>query len=359
MANDLSEALDVLDMELWLDREGVRYKKERGARGPQANVQECPCCGNSNWKVYIGLETGLGNCFSGDCEKKFNRWSFIRAFLGRMSTREVVEHIKSAAREQGWRPPKIISAATNINTDLKLPESFGIPIKGRNLKYLENRNISVEIAKYFGLRYSNDGVFKYKSDGKNRSQSYAKRIIIPIFDLDGDLVSFQGRDITGDAEKKYLFPPGFSSTGSIIYNGNNAIGAEHIVMGEGVFDVMATKIALDGQMELRDIVPIGSFGKHLSFGDDNSQIAKLMILKERGLKTITMMWDAEQAALDAAATVALQLKGYGFNTRVAVLPAGRDPNETAAPIVRDAFWKAVPANSMTMTKLKLMAQSMS
>lgn len=362
MANeDLTEILDTLDIETWLDREGIQYKKERGARGEQANVQECPVCGNTNWKVYIGLETGFGNCFSGDCEKKFNKWSFIKAHFGCMTNREVVEHIKEAAKEQGWRPPKRIAAAVNLETELRLPVSIPLPIGGRNLKYLDNRNISGDIAKYFGLRFCKKGWFKYLDleSGDERFQSYANRIIIPIFDLEGDLVSFQGRDITGDAEKKYLFPPGFASTGSVIYNGQNAVGAEHIVIGEGVFDVAATKVALDGQMELRDIVPVGSFGKHLSFGDDSSQIAKLMILKERGLKTITLMWDAEPAALEAAADTALLLKGYGFVTRIAVLPPGRDPNEVAPSVVRDAFWKAMSVNAMTMTKLKMMAQKMS
>jgi DNA primase len=360
LSDELGEILDMLDIESWLDREGITYKRERGSRGPQANVKECPCCGNSNWKVYIGLETGFGNCFSGDCEKKFNKFTFIKSFFGHMSTREVIEHIKQAAKEQGWRPPKRIAVATNLNTELVLPDSFALPRDGRNLKYLINRNIDSSVARYFGLRFSKKGWFNYRDeDGKDRHQSYANRIIIPIFDLEGELVSFQGRDITGDAEKKYLFPPGFASTGSVIYNGQNALGAEHVVIGEGVFDVMATKIALDGQMELRDIVPVGSFGKSLSFGDDSSQVAKLMQLKERGLKTVTFMWDAEPKALEAAAEAALKLKGYGFNTRVAVLPVGKDPNEVAAPAVRDAYWKAMSVNAMTMTKLKMMASKMS
>jgi len=354
MSSEFDEVLATLDMETWLDSEGIRYRVTRGARGIQANVKECPCCGNSNWKVYIGLETGLGNCFSGDCEKKFNKWSFIRSTFGNLSAHDVIERIKASAKAQGWRPPKRMSLATNLNTDLKLPKSFPIPINGRNLKYLENRNITIDIAKYFGLRFSNKGYFHYKADdGSDRYQSYAKRIIIPIFDLEGDLVSFQGRDITGEADKKYLFPPGFASTGSIIYNGHNALKSERIVIGEGVFDVMAIKIALDGQMDLRDVTPVGSFGKHLSFGDDASQAAKLLKLKEGGLKEITLMWDGEPAALAAAADTAIKLNGYGFQARVAVLPPGRDPNEVAPSVVREAFWKAVPANAMTMTKLKM------
>lgn len=356
--DELDELIGSLDIETYLDREGIKYRVTRGARGTQLNVKECPTCGNTNYKVYLNAENGLGNCFSGDCEKKFNKWSFIRDHHGSLSTYEVVEQIRLAAKEQGWRPTRRLAVATNLNTELIIPESIALPIEGRNLKYLENRSITSEITKYFGLRYSKSGVFKYQDeDGKDRTQSYAKRIIIPIFDLDGELVSFQGRDISGTADKKYLFPPGFSSTGSILYNGQNAIGSERAVIGEGVFDVMAIKMALDAQVELRDVAPIGSFGKHLSFGDDTSQIAKLMLLKEKGLKQITVMWDGEKQALDDAAETALRLNGYGFVARVAVLPKGKDPNETAPSIVREAFWKAIPSNIMTMTKLKLMAQN--
>jgi len=357
-ANTVNEEFDeivaALDMETWLDREGVRYRPTRGARGAQLNVRECPVCGNTHWKVYLNAASGLGNCFSGDCEKKFNKWSFVRASLGHMTTREVADSIKQAAKEQGWRPPKRMAVAVDLSTNLLLPESVALPIDGRNLKYLENRNITPMITRYFGLRYSANGAFRYKSEeGKNHVQSYAKRILIPIFSLDGDLVSFQGRDITGTADKKYLFPPGFSATGSIIYNGQNALGAERAVIGEGVFDVMAIKIALDGQMELRDVAPLGSFGKHLSFGDDNSQVAKLLLMKENGLRQVTFMWDGEEQALEDAIAAGLLLRRYGFVARIAILPKDRDPNEVAASVVREAFWKAVVVNEAVATRMRL------
>jgi DNA primase len=351
---ELGEILERLDMESWLDREGITYKVGRGARGEQANIKECPVCGSSNWKVFFGLETGFGNCFSGDCETKFNKWSFIKASLGALSSREVVQHIKAVATEQGWRAPRLRTAAVNLETDLVMPESVSLPINGRNLKYLENRNITVTIAQYFNLRMCLKGSFKYKDDeGKDRTQSYSKRIILPIFDLDGDMVSFQGRDITGEADKKYLFPPGFSATGSHLYNGQNAHGAEDVVIGEGAFDVMATKIALDGQMELRGVVPIGSFGKHLSNGGENSQLEKLIKLKEGGLKRVTIMWDGEDKAIDAAIETGLLLRAHGFIARVAILPSGKDPNEVAASVVRDAYWKAETVTQSVAARMKI------
>ena len=356
MANneELQEAIERLDIEAWMDREGVRYRVTRGARGTQLNVRECPCCGNSGWKVYINQDNGLGNCFAGDCEKKYNKWSFIRATLGGLTNREVIEHIKAVAKEQGWRPPRKFAVATNLNTELKLPASYPLPIQGRNLKYLENRNITNDIARYFSLRFSKNGVFRYKDEeGRDRVQDYSNRIILPVFDLVGDLVSFQGRDITGDAEKKYLFPPGFASTGSHIYNGQNAHGAESVVVGEGAFDVMATKIALDGEMSLRDVIPVGSFGKHLSHGDDDSQLAKLLTLKEGGLKIITIMWDGEERAINDAIETGLLLRKYGFVARIAVLPEDRDPNEVAPSVVRNAYWKAVVVNESVAIRMKV------
>lgn len=352
---ELQEALDTLDIEAWLDREGIRYKQTRGASGRQLNVKECPCCGNSNYKVYLNAETGLGNCFAGDCEEKFNKWKFISRYLN-VSHREAVEHIKQVAREQGWRPPKKKGAAVNLSAgELRLPNSLPLPINGRNLKYLDNRGITADIARYFNLRFCLRGSFNYKDEhGRPMVQSYANRIIIPVFDLAGELVSFQGRDITGTADKKYLFPPGFASTGSHLYNGHNAIGAESIVIGEGAFDVMATKIALDGEMALRDVVPVGSFGKHLSIGGDDSQLGKLMALRENGLKRVTFMWDGEDRAIDDAIEAGLLLHKYGFQARIAILPKDKDPNEVPASVVRAAYWRAEVVNASVAARLRLL-----
>lgn len=356
---ELREILEAIDLESWLDGEGVRYRKQRGARGEQLNVKTCPCCGTSEWKVYLNADSGLGNCFSGSCETKFNKWTFIKAELG-LESRAVIERLKTLAREQGWRPPRMASVAVNLDpAELKLPESIALPHNGRNLKYLDQRGITGDIARYFNLRFSLHGVFKYVNEesGRPMVQSYANRVIIPIFDTAGELVSFQGRDTTGDAERKYLFPPGYASTGKFLFNGQNAVGAKRIVIGEGVFDVAATKIALDGDPTLRDVVPVGSFGKHLSHGDTDSQLARIVELARSGLEHVTIMWDAEKAAIQAAVKTALVLKSVGVQTRVAILPKGCDPNETTAKAVREAYWTATAIDPQRATKLMLLAES--
>lgn len=344
--SELVEALELIDMESWLDREGVRYKVTRGSRGTQLNIKECPVCGNGNWKVYLNADSGLGNCFHGDCESKFNKWSFIKANLGSIENRLVVDHVMTIAKEIGWRPKKQSQAVNMDVTDLKVPNSYPIPFQGKNSAYLARRNISVDAAKYFQLRFCKSAKFWYVHEGNKRYQDYSNRIIIPIFDLMGDLVSFQGRDTTATAEKKYLFPPGFASTGKYLYNGHNAMGVEHIVINEGVFDVIATKIALDEDNALRSIVPVGSFGKSLSDGED-SQFTQLLKLRARGLKVITFMWDGEKNAIMAAVKAALAIRKLGLVVRVAVLPKDKDPNELPAEVVRQCFYEATEINQKT------------
>jgi DNA primase len=345
---ELGEILDNLDMEDYLSWVGVDYKRTHGHSGAQLNLKECPRCHGSSWKVYLNAETGLGNCFHGSCagEPGFNKFTFIK-HLGGFTGAETVKHIEQYARESGWRPKRIVPVATD-NGDIELPKSIELPKDGKNAKYLIDRGITPEITQYFGLRLCIKGWYKYTKDSTDTFQAYHNRIIIPIYDLDGTLVNFQGRDITGTSDRRYQFPPGLAGTGHFLYNGQNAWGAQRIVLNEGAFDVMATKMALDEDVELRSIVPVGTFGKHLSDGDDG-QVARLMKLKRAGLSRITFMWDCD--ALSEAAKTAVALSALGFMCDIAVLP-GKDPNELPASEVRRALLMAEKVrNSFDVVKL--------
>lgn len=347
---ELQEALNKLDIAAYLDQEGIDYKETTGSSGAQLNVRTCPVCGHSKWKVFLNASTGLGNCFSGSCEAKFNKFSFIRAQSG-LGGRDLIEHIKALASAIGWRPARKRSVAVERDySKLRLPTSHPIPIGGRNLAYLENRGIDKVIAEYFHLRFCKKGYFVSTDEqGRKFYQDYSNRVIIPIYDLDGEMVSFQGRDITGTAEKKYLFPPGFASTGEHLFNGMNVIACQHVVINEGVFDVIATKLALDTDPDLRSVVPVGSFGKHLSEG----QIRKLLVLQVRGVKRVTIMWDGELKALDDAIKAGLSLLGYGFEVFIAILPKDKDPNEVPASEVVRAFYGATRLTQQSAIRLRM------
>jgi DNA primase len=356
--DDLQEMLDELDIEQYLDAEGITYKHTHGASGPQLNVRACPACGDHKYKVYINAETGLGNCFSGSCPlQTFNKWSFIKACMGDPHNGEVFAHIKRTARDAGWRARRTVSAPVEIETsEVRLPDSQALPINGKNLRYLAERRIDIDTARFFNLRYSSNGIYWYRADDAVRYQKYVQRVVIPIFDIDGGLLTFQGRDITGKAERKYLFPPGLPATGSHLFNVHNAVGSRTVVVGEGVFDAMSIKVAFDSDIALRGVAQLATFGKHLAAGSaaGRDQLHKFMLLKQQGLQEVILMWDSEFDALLAAFNAGVILKGIGLHVRVARLPAGRDPNEVSPSVVREAYWQAVSLEKRALALKKLL-----
>lgn len=337
---DIAEINSKLDMEFLLGRESIPYRLSRGRSGMQLQLRTCPHCGDSRSRIYINAETGIGNCFV--CNFTYNKVIFVKEYLN-ASWRETFRFCEEILREQGWRPRKRVEAAVEEDGPVTLPVSVELPLPEGNIVYLHERGIDGATAKYFHLRLCEFGWWMVKNqDGSTYPQSFENRIIIPVYDLDGSLKTFQGRDITGKAERKYLFPVGLPGTGRYLLNGHNFVLSDEVVMGEGFFDVAAIKIAFDQDPDLRRIVPVGSFGKHLSYGDINGddQLGRFLQLRGRGLKKVTIMWDGEEKALVAALDAAKRLNRIGLFVRIALLPPGKDPNEVAAETVRDAYYKA-------------------
>jgi DNA primase len=354
--------VDDLDIEECLCELNVDYKKSSGSSGVQLNVKVCPNpeCGNSNWKVYLNAETGLGNCFS--CNTGYNKWKFI-SFHENAEGKELYRRIGEIKKALGHtvivKKKAIVSVETN-DGELELPESITLPTSdGLNAIYLEKRGITGEYASYFRLRYCADAWHNYtKLDGSKGGQNCSERIIIPVYDLDANLVTFQARDITGEAELRYIFPAMLPGTGRYLYNGHNALaaGAKEVIVNEGAFDVAATKRVVDKFPDMKAIVPIGTFGKHLSVSQtgDADQLGAFMRLKKAGLKIVTIMWDGEADALAAALTAGEVLwKRLGLEVRIALLPPGKDPDEADQIEVYNAWADAVLLTPASLVKLRL------
>jgi len=342
--NIFQEITDELDLEFFFDHQSLAYKMGRGSSGMQINAKHCPSCGDSRSRVYLNAETGLGNCFV--CNQSFNKVRFAHATFGHDDHQwgETIRMLKEVLSDQGWRPKRLATAAVDPG-EVRVPYSMALPTpEGENLQYLENRGITNEYAKYFGLRYCQMGFWMVTGDdGKKWPQKFDNRVIIPVYDLNGELKTFQGRALDPDAERKYLFPIGLPGTGRYLYNGQNVQATDEVAMGEGAFDVAAIKIAFDEDVQLRRIVAVGSFGKHLSYGstDSNDQLGRFVILKRGGVKRVTIIWDGEEKALLSALDASKKLTSIGLVARIALLPPGKDPNEVPGAVVRKAYYEAV------------------
>lgn len=344
MAKITNEEMEELDMEFFLERESVPFRVGRGVSGVQLHIQTCPnpACRDNRWRTYFGVETGRGNCFV--CGRGFSKIGFIHDQLGSENWSDTFRAVEEILREQGWRPKRAAMVKVEIGT-VQLPISDPIPAEdGTYLDYLAQRNIPPEIAKYFELRNCTFGWWRFKDGEEWKMQNFGNRIIIPVFDLDGTLKTFQGRDTLGTSDRKYLFPKELPGTGRYVLNGHNCLASSRACMGEGFFDVAAIKIAFDQDVQLRDVTALGSFGKHLSYGDPkgDDQLGRFHSLKARGLKELTIMWDGEVNALKAALDAAKKITGIGINVRIALLPFEKDPNEVTPDVVRAAFYGSKP-----------------
>lgn len=355
--NGISISLD--DLLSW---EALDFKETSGHRGAQLNIRECqnPDCDSEKWKVYANAESGQGNCFS--CGATFNVFSFVRMMLkkrgGNPSNSDVGRYIADVARKLGYRPKRKETVTVAVEEgDVELPFSVALPYENGNHPYLEGRGISGEWAKRYHLRFSSFGHNKYQdTKGELIKQSFADRIIIPVYDLNGKLVTFQGRDITGFAEQKYKFAGGLPGTGRYLYQGHVALAlkAKHVVMCEGAFDVIPAQIALSMFEQTKGVVAIGSWGKHLtSAADGDDQVQAFQRLKRAGLETVTIMWDGEPEAYEAALKAADDLLKIGLTPRIALLPKGKDPNEVDAVTVVSAYATAKPYTRLSALRMRM------
>jgi DNA primase len=343
----------------FLDHEGIDYRRTSGSRGPQFNIKECPACGGSAWKVYLSVDTGYGNCFHGSCGLSFNLWTFAKAHLGTEDSKAIGQLFDTIAKGIGWKPkpraPK--SVAKVFEGDLKLPMS--LPADTAGIPYMNERGVPARYQQEFNLRWCKDGAFKYqREDGTPAMMPFSGRIIIPIHDLDGLLVTFQGRDITGESDRKYLFPPRLPSTGRFLYNGHRAFAERwsHIVMGEGALDVIATQMAIDGDRTFTGMGAVGSFGKKLTLDHEpgmETQLQALLRLKDNGTKIITILWDGERDAITSAFKAAKRLTALGFTVRIGFLPKGKDPAEVHPATVRKAIASALLYSRALEVKVRL------
>ena len=344
--------------------EGMDYKLTMGAKGEQLNIKECPNCGKDGWKVYANADTGLGNCFS--CGKTFNIFKFAgfilqsRGGVG-IDNKAIGQFLNDVRKKLGFRPktrtalapPKVVTTS-----DIELPYSQGLPCRdGWVHPYLLARRIDGHYAAAFDLRYSQFGVWSYKDDsGETHQQSFAERIIVPVYDLDGKLVTFQGRDSSGTSDIRYKFAGGLPGTGRYLYNGHKAkaLKARRVVMGEGAFDVIGIQRALDQSVQFNDTVPIGSWGKHLSRSKDGAdQVGALSELKRHGLEEVICLYDGEPAAYVEAVKAAEIITGIGLKALVGVMPPGMDPGEADTSVNLHAIRSAEHYTRISGMRMKM------
>lgn len=184
------------------------------------------------------------------------------------------------------------------------------------------------------------------------------RILIPIYDLNGVMKTFQGvtspaqqnADISSQCSCRH--PGGFSTTviTQLVSRPSSSVRA---------FDVMGVKRAIFDEETLRDYVePIGTFGMHLSGNttvDAEDQLGAFLSLKADGLRNVIMMWDSEKQAIRNTMAAARRLTSIGLNVKIACLgEEGLDPGEATQEQILKAYYRAKPYSKQLELQSKVL-----
>lgn len=277
------------DFRNYLEDYGVDYKIV--SNESQICIKECPFCGDNRWKVYFGIESSWGDCKY--CNTVFKPVKFIKEREG-VEYREACRILLECENNEFKIEPL-------INNDIK-EEDEGIFLPAGELaidnKYLLSRGLNNDIIKKFNLLKCERGFFK----------GY---IIFPVYDKQGKLKIYQGRDYTGVNPKKYMFPAGFKAK-EILYNiWNIPQNPEYCIITEGVFDFFGwyTK---------------GYYNVVSTFGKTVSDI-QINILRESGVKNIYLAWDSD--AMLEIIKFYNDYKSFFEKIKIVIMPYKKDADE--------------------------------
>ncbi len=183
----------------------------------------CPFCTHHKPKLSINPETDRWQCFP--CGKAGrNLFSLIK----KIGSREDLEEYNKNYRAEDVRELREVDTSFKMTLPkaymplVNVSESFAAQ---RALSYLKKRNISNNEILRFKLGISLDGDF---SDA----------IIIPSFDVSGNVNFFTSRSVNKNSYVKYknpTVPQGYKNT--VIFNELNIDWDEPVVLVEGFFDL--------------------------------------------------------------------------------------------------------------------------
>lgn len=261
-------------------------------------------------KLSINTATGLFQCFV--CGEKGRFIDIARQVY--LKKRVSTEKISEFDVELTKAPSKPILEGEIV---IPYPEGY-FPLYGITpgitdkvpLSYLHKRGITDAQLLYYKIGYCVGG-------------PYDKRIIVPVLNDSGSLLSFIARDYTGKLTPKVLTPPSSQGRHGIkdyVFNLHNASKLGHLLIGEGVFD--AISLGVRG---------IALFGKTIS----NLQLAKILNAKPQ---RISIVLDPD--AILHANILAQQLTNHIGDVRIATLPEGTDPNSVPKDILEKAIKEA-------------------
>lgn len=258
----------------------------------------CPfCTGSQDFHLGLHAESGASNCWRCGTHSTAETISKI-LHISNKQAREILDKYQGNLST----PRKVLEPRITIYP-FKLPNpTQKLSMSGR--RYLHGRGYnSSQLERDWGILQTPPMSFL---GGTN----YGNRIIAPIY-WRGEMVTFQGRDITGTHERRYLACPSNREKikhADIVYGHPDTLGhTDTLILVEGIFDVWRL-----GKMAAC------TFGTSI-------KIRQILNLKPLANNFI-ILYDSEKTAQEQARQLAVKLKTLGKRTYIITLDDG-DPGD--------------------------------
>ena len=305
-------------------------------QGRNIIVSHCPFCGHAGYKygIYVGVPNkrkvfGSSNCFS--CGRRFRTLSDTLKALGqtKLMPKETVELDDDENEDELHLFEDEID---DTLVEVAMPKGYKRTYKNQ---YLRSR----------GWRFED---FEFFEAGTNRGmdRKLEDYVILPVID-GGKYVGWVARhtwskDDIDDYNASHRFQirrylnsderTGGNGFSKLLYNIDavKKYETEAVILCEGAFDVVGLVRGLL-LYENTSIVPVCTFGKKIS----DIQIFKL---QDKGVKTVILGYDADEAGRSAIHKVANDIDPY-FDTYVAAIPdgMGKDFGDMSQSEIYDVF----------------------
>ena len=328
---DAAQIVDVVSDFVSLKKKGVNY------------IGLCPFHNDKSPSFYVSPSKGICKCFA--CGKGGNAAHFIMKheqmnyydalrWLAKKYNIEVKERELSSQEREVQNVRESLFVVNEFACGY-FQETLGRSDKG--MAYFRQRGIRDDIVKKFQLGYcstfANEAIKKgynkefllktglcyEKEDGSIRDRFW-NRVVFPWFNISGRVVGFGGRVLdsrTKGVLQKYVNSPEseiYSKRKELygLYQAKSAIVKEdNVYMVEGYTDVIAMH-----QCGIENVV--ANSGTALS----EEQIRLL----RRFTSNITLLYDGDEAGINAIIRGIDMLLAEGMNVKVVLLPEGEDPD---------------------------------
>lgn len=327
----------------------------------------CPFHDEKSASFMVSEKKQIYKCFG--CGKAGNAITFVRDY----EKISFYEALKKLAEKAGITLKNDESyKKKNTKRDLlylmyKLAGDFfvdNLEKYGHNAKrYLEKRQIPLEIAKEFGIGYSLDsysalknyllknhisedifpksGLFRVK-DNNDTYDVFRDRLMFPIHSVTGNIVAFGGRALSQEQEKlgKYMNSP----TTDIYIKGKELYGL-HITRFE--IGKKNSVFVSEGYLDFLRLYEKGIKNAVASLG---TALTKEQInLLSRYTKNFFLLYDGDKAGITAAVRASSLIIQNSCVAKIILLPDNHDPDSYLMKYSIDDFMN-LQQNALTLTK---------